>query len=265
MIAPPLAAGPGLQVVVPGGIDTDALGTFTGEIARAGSMFDAAFAKARVGMTALGLPLGLASEGSYGPHPDAPVVGLGIEVIVFVDDARGLVVSEQLVDPRPMFAHVVVTRPGDVERFVREVGFPAQALVVGPNLAAAAVPPPAKGIRDPRRLGEAIRAATAMSGDGAALVQTDMRAHCNPTRMATIRRLACRLAARLNRRCPACGAPGFGRTGETGGLPCRDCGAPTSFIAREIHGCAACPHRESLPRSDGGVDADPRHCPRCNP
>ncbi|MEZ5786523.1 MAG: hypothetical protein R3D62_08665 [Xanthobacteraceae bacterium] len=49
-IAPALRERLGLIVEVAEGIDTDRLGTFTGEIPRAGTIEEAAIAKARLGM-----------------------------------------------------------------------------------------------------------------------------------------------------------------------------------------------------------------------
>ncbi|MFU0507935.1 hypothetical protein [Pseudaminobacter sp. NGMCC 1.201702] len=54
----------GLIVGTAPALDTDVLGTFTGEIPRAGSTREAAIAKARLGMAATGLPRGIVSERS---------------------------------------------------------------------------------------------------------------------------------------------------------------------------------------------------------
>lgn len=62
-IAPVLRARLGLVVTTAPDLDTDVLGTFTGEIPRAGTIREVA--KARLGMAATGLPIGIASEGSY--------------------------------------------------------------------------------------------------------------------------------------------------------------------------------------------------------
>jgi hypothetical protein len=92
-----------------------------------------------------------------------------------------------------------------------------------------------------------------------------MRAHQNPTRMAAVGRLAAALARRLSVPCPSCRAPGFGRVDVQAGLPCADCGTPSELVAHEVHGCAACTHREIRPRADGLDQAEPRFCNVCNP
>ena len=53
----------GCRVERVSGFDTDELGTFTREIPRYGSQFEAARRKARIGMQLSGASLGLASEG----------------------------------------------------------------------------------------------------------------------------------------------------------------------------------------------------------
>lgn len=90
-------------------------------------------------------------------------------------------------------------------------------------------------------------------------------APCNPTRMASIRRLSFRLVRRLRCLCPACQAPGWGRLESEPGLPCAGCGRPTELMLWEWFGCGRCDHRQRRPRSDGLGQADPGHCPRCNP
>lgn len=59
-IAPALTVSPGLRVRL-ANVDTDALGTFTGEIARLGTPRETALAKARLGIEATGIPRGLGS------------------------------------------------------------------------------------------------------------------------------------------------------------------------------------------------------------
>ena len=122
-----------------------------------------------------------------------------------------------------------------------------------------------KGIITRDELVHAIRTCAAASADGLALIQTDMRAHFNPTRMASLGVLADRLAERLLCLCRSCGAPGYGMTGVERGLPCQMCGLPTELVIREVFGCAACGTRDTRPRSDGLTLGEPTYCPECNP
>jgi len=255
---------PGLIVTSTPGLDTDQLGTFSGEIPRDGTMLDVAMRKARLGMNAAGAPLGLASEGSFGPHPAIPYIPAGMELLVFVDDESGIVVTESLIAEKTNYDHLVVS-PGEAsDGFLQRIGFPTHGLIVRPNKGEVASAL-AKGIVDPDRLRRAIEAAAAVSSDGRARMETDMRAHFNPTRMRSLAILAERLAQRLARQCPACGAPGFGRTGSRAGLLCEACGTPTELVVAEILGCPACDYTEERLRGDGLQRAPAQHCPLCNP
>lgn len=264
-IAPILLDRLGLVVVTAQDLDTDAFGTFTGEVPRAGSMRDAAIAKARLGMAATGLPIGIASEGSYGPHPHLPLVPGGIELMVLVDDERHIVVSESLVEHKPVHAHAFASTGDGLGAFLERIGFPAHAVTVKAADPLFDVGPIFKGVRDREELGSAITRCAVQSLDGRALVQADMRAHMNPTRMASLVRLASAFAERVACMCPACGMPGFGQVDVDTGLPCAGCGESTRLACQRVFGCVACAQRETRPRDDGRTHADPAHCPLCNP
>ncbi|MBU6165543.1 MAG: hypothetical protein KGQ52_05365 [Alphaproteobacteria bacterium] len=251
-IAPPLTRRLGL-IVRPVAIDTDQFGTFTGSIARSGTPREAALAKARAGMAASGLPLGLASEGSFGPHPWLPFGAGGVETLAFIDAGRGLELTLSAVSRRTNFAHHDVASGEDIAPFLARIGFPAHALVVrGPDGAVLA-----SGVQDMAAL-----APLAWPGNR---LETDMRAHLNPTRLAAIRSLAGRLAARLASPCPACGCPGWGQVDVMRGLPCSTCDQPTQSILAIIDGCTVCGHQQTRPRPDGVTAASPASCDWCNP
>lgn len=114
-------------------------------------------------------------------------------------------------------------------------------------------------------LHDAIERAASYSEEALAVVETDMRAHFNPLRMAVIRRLAFKLARRLATPCPACAAPGWGMIDQAKGLPCEACGTATEMIFAEIFTCTQCLHREERPRLDGLREAPAGRCPSCNP
>lgn len=250
------------RLVVPGAIDTDQFGTFTGEAARAGSAVDAARAKARLGAELCGLPLGLASEASYGPLPGSGFVGHE-EVLLFRDEELGIEVLE---------GYRTTSVPGVAHRVADDrdlpaglvAGLPGQALTARP---AAPVPDTApvirKGITDTDTLREAIAEAVSRSADGLAIVEPDLRAHHNPSRRRVLAGLALTLARRLAVPCPLCRTPGFGRVETEPGLPCSRCETPTPQPRNEIHACCRCDH--TLRRPVSAQVADPADCPECNP
>lgn len=254
-IAPPLSTLGITLVVAP--IDTDAFGTFTAEIPRAGSMENAARQKARAAIAATGLRHAVASEGAYGPHPYLPFSPLGQETLLWQDAETGQEIVERTRDTRPVYDHHEAATPDEAAPFLTRIRFPETAVIVAP---AATLPPVEKGIRDPQTLVSAI--AQASAARGRAFLQTDMRAHMNPRRMQVIAALATRLALRLACACPHCKAPGWGLLATDPGLPCAECLTPTRLPAFDIHGCTACGATDR--RARGGT-ADPAHCPTCNP
>lgn len=261
-LARPFAA-IGMSLTVPEGLDTDVLGTFTGEIERPGPPREVVVRKARLATAAAGIPLGLASEASFGPHPEVMFVPVGQELLAFVDEDLGIEIVESVLTLETNHASVKVAHLDELGEFLQQVGFPENAVVVRPT---SHWDPDTsrKGLRDPVELSAAIVRAAAASDDGTALVETDMRAHMNTTRQRVIRRLGFRLARRLTNRCPACGTPGFGPVDVVRGLRCEVCGLPTALVARVVIGCAHCAHREDRPRSDLAV-TPASQCPYCNP
>jgi len=249
------------------GIDTDQLGTFSREIARVGSMIDVAERKARLGMAITGCDLGLASEGSFGPHPQIPFLPAGRELLTFIDDGRELRISEALITDTN-YAEVRAQTLAELEPFLARIGFPTHAVVVTPARDGRALPegaPVFKGLQTLSALKRAMATCADASDEAKACVETDMRAHMNPTRLASLSALGLKLAQRLASLCPACSAPGFGRVEIVRGLPCSACGAATEWISHETFGCACCALRETRVREDGLSCTDPSQCPWCNP
>lgn len=263
VIARPMNRAVGAHVVVIPGLDTDVFGTFTGDVARTGTANETCLAKARMGMAAAGLPLGIASEGSFGPHPFLHFVPAGVEMMTFVDDERCFHITETLLADDTNHGHRLAGNIEELTEALPRFRFPSHALIVRPNAGVQTMLH--KGIRSMEHLAAAVKVAAEASADGKALVETDMRAHFNPIRMSSIRTLAFRLARRLATACPSCATPGFGRTGNVDGLECEECGVATEMVRSEVFSCASCTHEEHRPRSDGRLLAPPGQCPECNP
>lgn len=262
-IAPPLCRALGLTVTTAPGIDTDALGTFTGEIQRKGTMLEAARQKAKLAIARTGAHLGIGSEGSFGPDPYIPFMSSGRELLVIIEAATG---REILMDRRTPtnFDHILISPGQDIAPFLERIGFPAHAVIVRPD-GDEHGRDISKGICSEAALLSEIARTAARSSSRRAFIGTDMRAHQNPTRMENIARTARRLALKVARCCPACGFPGFGFVDLVRGLPCAECQSPTSLIQAELYGCMACGHR--LQRRTRCVEArsDPTWCNVCNP
>jgi hypothetical protein len=255
----PVLVGLGMDWLLSDGLDTDSFGTFTGDVARPGSQLDAARLKAEAALKLnRRARYALSSEGSFGPHPQVPLVPGGVELVYLLDRVTGLAVKGWHITAKTNYAQQVVESWSEAQRFAERIGFPSHAMVLG----AAANPEGliAKGVVAPDRFERLTR--QALASFGLVALSADMRAHLNPTRMAAIEQAAQDLRAAWISRCPACAAPGFVVRARPRGLPCRDCGAPTNEVSAEVQTCDGCGHKEvhNLPGQ-----GDPQWCPQCNP
>ena len=261
VIAPVLHSALGCFVELVTGYDTDLLGTFTRDIARAGTQLEAARKKARTGMDMSGLSLGLASEGAFGCDPMLGALPWNTELVLWMDAEQGYEVIG-LAQGRAMFGHQVVTEWPQVEAFARQWGFPDHHIVARPE--GDGDRRIRKGISNWQALEEAFVRIGEEASNGLVFLETDVRAFANPTRMEMIHRATEDLAAKLASTCPACGVPGFWITERVPGLPCGICGAPTAVARADVWGCVRCPHRLTR-EHQGATSADPARCDFCNP
>lgn len=263
-IAPLAARFLGLNVAVAEGLDTDAFGTFSRDIDRAGTPREAARAKIAAAFNRdPAARVGIASEGSFGPHPGLPFAALDRELVLLIDRESGLELVGHHATMATNFAHAVVS---DIEAglaFAAKAGFPAHGVIVMGVPDGQASPQLAlfKAIETEADLAHALARTIALTG--AAHVETDMRAHRNPRRMRAIERAMIDLVRRSRSLCPECTRPGFSMTGRAYGLPCAWCTAPTRLARAEVWTCEVCGHSEARPVS--AATADPMYCEECNP
>lgn len=163
VIGPVLEAAVGCRLHRVSGYDTDQLGTFTREIPRAGTQIEAARRKARIGMTQSGLPLGLASEGAFGPDPMMGLFPWNVEYLIWIDDVNALEVVARA-HGKATFAHVLTGDWAEAESFARGCAFPAHRLVIRPN--GANDPRIHKGIADWGELESVFKSARLESANG---------------------------------------------------------------------------------------------------
>ncbi|MEB3196613.1 MAG: DUF6671 family protein [Candidatus Sericytochromatia bacterium] len=265
LLAPLLQEALGITLVRAEGVDTDDFGTFTGEVPRPGDQRETAIAKAEAALALTGADLALASEGSFGPHPMAPFLAANRELFVLLDRRLELTIVASAFTTATNFSHAVISNPEAAWAFAERVGFPEHGLIVrdGPDPATARVV--AKGIVTPAALDEALARALPRGMGRSMLLETDMRAHLNPTRQKAIRLAALDLVARLQSICDACGTPGFALLEVIPGLPCGWCGQPTRLPLEELEGCLRCEHTRRRPYPNGERTADPGRCDLCNP
>ena len=261
-IAPPFRRVLGAKVVVASNLDTDTLGTFTGEVPRPDALVETSLLKAELVFRSMDVDCAIASEGSYGPIDRLPLVAGGLEIMAFVDRKRGIRLVETLMTHRTNWQSLMSFEVGDpaVPKAVKSLGFPEFGVFVIRGSVGGHT------VKDLTTLDDVIAAVdreARLSEDGKAVVVADMRAHRNPTRMKVLRVLAWKLARRLATLCPKCKAPGFGHLMSPRGLPCESCGEPTHWIDFEIDGCSSCGHAIGRPRKDGRLAAPRLSCRAC--
>lgn len=262
-VVPPFRRVLGAEVVVAPAVDTDTLGTFSGEIPRPDALIETCVLKAELAFHTLDVDCAIASEGSYGPIDRVPLIASGVEIMAFVDRKRGLKLVETLGTHRTNW-RLWRFKAGDpnVPRAVAAMGFPSFGVFV---IAGSDASRPIKDLSTLDDVVAAVDREARRSDDGFAIVIADMRAHRNPARMRVLRALSWKLAKRLQQLCPKCGTPGFGAITSQRGLPCENCGRPTHWIDFQIDGCSVCGHAKARPRRDGRQTAPRLSCSSCRP
>jgi len=255
----------GMLLKVEKTFDTDLLGTFTNEIARQGSQLEAARAKALKAIEITGNPIGIASEGSFGPHPTIYFVPANIELVLLVDAENKIELAGWELSTDTNFSGEEVASYKEALVFAEKIRFPKHGLVVKYPVSKNRFEIAAKGIITRETLKQVITKALKFSTDGKAHVETDMRALYNPMRMKVIEKAATNLLNKINSLCPACGWLGFEITEWLNGLPCENCFLPTKGIAKHIYQCKKCNHKKEIEYPNNKKYSDARFCDFCNP
>lgn len=239
--------------------DSDQFGTFAGEVPRLQNPLATLIAKATLAAQEAGYDYAVASEGSFGPHPDFFMIPANIELIGLVDLKHSIQIVESMVSTETNYAHLDLHPGQDESVFLKQVQFPSHGLIVR-ALESGWIK---KGITDPITLKAAIGEAFEKSKQ--IRLETDMRALFNPSRMAVIARAAEKLAQRILQHCPQCKSPGFGSLATTGKLLCEWCQAPSTLYQFQLKQCVKCEYVKKLNRPDGLTKAPVQYCEYCNP
>lgn len=245
-------------------VDTDRLGTFSGEIERKGSALDCVRKKCEWSIKKTKAEYAMASEGSFSPHPFIPFLPSNREILYFIDKVRKFHLHISDVTTDTNYQMKEISSFDELLEFANKALFPSHALIVRPfprEISASVF----KGLDNQADLEAVYKEAIKQSPENKVWVETDMRAHFNPTRMKFIETLGETLADRLLCCCPECDTPGWGRIDIEAGLPCNLCGLPTDEIKYDIYGCTKCIHRLQLPPTHGKDTTDPNQCGFCNP
>ncbi|MCS6815191.1 MAG: hypothetical protein NZ772_16680, partial [Cyanobacteria bacterium] len=255
----------GVQVQVPEHFDTDRFGTFTRDIDRPGDQIETARLKAKAAMEITGETLAIASEGSFVPHPWLPGLPINREVVVLLDAQHDLEIVGQVTSTNTNFRHETVHSLAEAIAFAKAIGFPHHGLVAMTQRSTKDPSHIIKGITDYDHLQAAVEQLAQQTSDGSVHLETDMRAHMNPTRMKVIAEATQDLLFNLQQSCPQCGAPGFTGRDRQPGLPCALCQSPTTLTLAIVYHCRRCGYSQEKLYPDGQYTADPTYCSYCNP
>lgn len=253
----------GLNLICVDEFNTDLLGTFTGELPREMNMLETAKEKAKQAINFSNAFIGIGSEGSFGPHPYIPFLASGLEILALIDSSTNneVIVSHHF---DTNYDNLITDPNENFIPFLNKIGFPEHSVIVKPEILSEKNQL-IKGINIFDELVTAIKYLSAQSQTGRVCIQTDMRAHLNPTRMRNLGILAKKLALRLSRLCPHCNAPGFGISSVEKGLLCEECHSPTSLIKAEIYTCKLCGFSQRRHERNPNARANARWCDICNP
>lgn len=261
VIAPLLERELGVKCLVPVNLDTDALGTFTGEVERKADPITTARHKCLLAMELANCDLAIASEGSFGPHPSLFFVHADDEFLLFMDKKNNLEIIVRELSMETNFNGLVIATKRELDEFADKVKFPSHGLIV--RKSDTDFIEMEKGITNPRKLAEVYHHFAKLYGS--MYVETDMRALYNPSRMAVIEKATVKLVHKINSLCPSCNTPGFGISVAKPGLPCELCHFPTRSTLSHTYTCQKCWCSKEEKYPNNKHFEDPTYCDICNP
>lgn len=261
VIAPLLEEHLGVDCFVPDDFDTDTLGTFTGEIERKEDALTTVRQKCLLAMEEYQCDLGIASEGSFGPHPSIFVAQADDEFLIFIDKKNNIEIIVRELSLDTNFNATTVNCFQNLVNLVKTVGFPEHAVIL--KITEKEVTSVVKGIQSWELLEESFHTLSARNSH--VVAETDMRAMHNPTRMKVIEKATQKLVAKIKSTCPQCSLPGFGVVKIKSGLLCEWCGSPTNSTKSHIYQCQKCNFEQENMFPNNKKTEDPMYCNRCNP
>jgi len=261
VIAPLLERALGVTCIVPDMLNTDLLGTFTGEREREDDPLTTVRKKCLQAMELTGCDLGIANEGSFGPHPSLYFIGADDELVLFIDKKNNLEIIARELSTETNFSYKEISNEKELLDFANQVLFPSHGLILRKSRQEPI--DIVKGITDNSTLLNVYRAMA--SKYTVVCAETDMRAHFNPTRMKVIETAAQKLIEKIQSTCPQCEIPGFSITDAKTGLRCDVCGSPTRSVLAYIYQCTHCGFSKEKIYPHNKQTEDPMYCDRCNP
>jgi hypothetical protein len=261
IIGPLLENSIGVISFVDPNFDTDMLGTFSGEVERELDPIATARKKCLLAMELSNCDLGIASEGSFGPHPSLFFVSADDEFLIFIDKKNNLEIIVRELSTETNFNGSKIKNEKELLDFANLVKFPSHALIL--RKSKTDTTNIFKGITNLEDLKKSFH--LMFDEFKSVYAETDMRAMHNPSRMAVIKNATKKLLDKINACCPQCNIPGFGITSAKKGLACSLCMAPTKSTLSFIYNCKKCDFKREEMYPNKKTTEDPMYCDYCNP
>jgi len=174
----------GLFVVNPK-INTDKFGTFTNEIKRKNDQIKTAKIKAEKAISETGLDIAIANEGSFGPHPKIPFIPGNLEYFYLVDKKHNLEFEGYSFTHKTNYNESYVSSAKEAKELAFKWGFPEHGIIVKRKRNSKFFV--YKNIENEKDLEKYVNKILSLPFHRKAFIETDMRAHKNPTRQENIK------------------------------------------------------------------------------
>ena len=260
VIAPILEKELGVICQVTKHINTDILGTFSGEVERKDDPITTLRNKCHLAHQNTDYDLIIANEGSFGPHPNLFFIPADEEIMMLKDYKNDIEIIESHTSTETNFRGASIKTLQELEDFIDQVKFPEHGVIIRSSK------------KDFNNIVKGIIQYDALikifeeyvEKYGVVYIETDMRALYNPSRMKVISELTEKLIEKIKSICPKCQFPGFARTHATRGLLCCQCHRPTHSIISFTYKCQKCNY-EKIEMYPFKPFEDPMYCNFCNP
>ena len=241
--------------------DTDAYGTFSGEITRKEDALTTLRKKCLAAMDYYKCDLAFASEGSFGPHPTAFFSTSDDELVILIDLKYNMEIVGRKVSLETNFGAKEILDVATFLEYLELVQFPSHKIIIKSS-----EEKPIEIIKDISNKKEAIQVFERfLKKYQSVYVETDMRAMNNPTRLKVIKEATQNLIEKVQSACDKCNFPGFSATESVSGLPCSCCNSPTKSVLYTIMTCSKCNYTENKYFPRNLKFEEPMFCDTCNP
>ena len=130
VIAPLFEKQFGVRCKLSENFDTDTLGTFTGEIEREHDALTTLRNKCLIAMKLNNCDLGVANEGSFGPHPELIFAPVDFELVILIGKKYNIEIIASETSMKTNFNGQIIESMDDLLQFAKACKFPSHAIIL---------------------------------------------------------------------------------------------------------------------------------------